>query len=318
MRNHKVSRGNWIWYNYLFLMQHFFGYDYVKEKIKRLYLSIKINKKTQNNLENFVSKNLISNESKIILLKGYAADWECTKKWSLDFFKSNYGNQPISLINASGLVSKNSQNNYEDTTLIKYIEELEEGSKKYLVLSDLVNKIPELQNDINLSWLNQIVHKGSTGKTFYSFIGGRGTKTPMHNEFPVNIYIQVWGKKRWILYPPNNHIFLNAITERRPYFFSNAIPDELDNPDFPLLKFADKIDIILEPGDVLIVPPFTWHYVENITDSIAVAYKYANIFQSLKSSVFFTFFSLMSTNPFILQSFILNRIKKSDYVLKKV
>ncbi len=148
------------------------------------------------------------------------------------------------------------------------------------------------------------------------FIGGKETITPMHNEFPTTIYIQLHGIKKWVIYRPEDRIYLNAITERRPYFFSKHIPD-IENSENKIARFATKYEVILEPGDVLVVPPFYWHYIENKTDSIGVAYKFADIFIAFKSSGFLTFLFFLSTRPSIFYSFFANRIKKEDVILNK-
>lgn len=317
MRNSNVKYIDWFIYNSLFIIQHIIGYNKIQKRVLKFYNRLENEKRINEPANNtFVSskKEDIFN-SKIVLLKGHAKNWNCVKKWNLDFFKNEYGTQQISLINTKGLVDEQIQSNYESISLSEYIDELKTGSMKYLKLSDLVNKNKSLQDDINYEWLDSMTKKGSLGRTFYSFIGGKGTKTPMHNEFPVNIYVQVWGNKKWILYPPNNHIFLNAITERKTYFLSDAIPNDEKNPLTPLLKYGDKIEVILEPGDILLVPPFTWHYVENLTDSIAVAYKYANVISAYKSSKLFTILSFLSTRPSIFYSFIMTRVQKNDSIL---
>lgn len=47
-------------------------------------------------------------------------------------------------------------------------------------------------------------------------------------------------------------------------FFSPA-----DNAEFRDLE-ADAHHVVLEPGDVLLVPPEWWHYVESIDVSLAI------------------------------------------------
>src|SRR5690554_3523068 len=119
----------------------------------------------------------------------------------------------------------------------------------------------------------------------------------MHNEPPCNVYVQISGKKRWIIYHPDDFPFLNTHAERRPYFHSGANPNDLDDKGYPYLKYAKKIEVVLEAGDILYVPPFYWHYVENMTDSISVAYKFSNIPIAMKVSKFFTALIFMATKP---------------------
>ncbi len=148
-------------------------------------------------------------------------------------------------------------------------------------------------------------------------MGAKNTKTPLHNEFPTTIYIQVTGKKKWILYNVANRIFLDARTERRPYFFSHYDPMKPDFDSFPLAQYANKIEIDLEPGDILVVPPFMWHYISNTSDSIGVAYKFSNLYKGFQQSKLLSTLFLLSTKPSIIFSFFATRAKKDDYILSK-
>ena len=74
----------------------------------------------------------------------------------------------------------------------------------------------------------------------------------------------------------------------------------LEAPDLekhPLLPKAQPYIAILEPGDVLYVPPFFWHEVENLTDTIAVGYRFSSLRAALHASVAFLAVRLFSMNP---------------------
>jgi hypothetical protein len=43
----------------------------------------------------------------------------------------------------------------------------------------------------------------------------------------------------------------------------------------------------LKPGEVLYVLPHVWHQVENLTDAIAVGYRFSQLKAALSSSVTF-------------------------------
>ena len=81
-------------------------------------------------------------------------------------------------------------------------------------------------------------------------------------------------------------------------FFERHINlNQLDAEKFPMHKYAQAYQATLEPGDVLYVPPHTWHHVENLTDSVAVGYRYSSLKAAMKSSKTFTFVRALSTNP---------------------
>lgn len=302
-----------IWYNFLFVLLHFLGtriHVWITKFKKTILIDLEqrqddLNKKTSN----IFPKNTG-------FLKGAAKDWAATNKWSFDYFKKVYGEREVFLIDTKGVIDPKAPQKAERIKLSHYIEELQKGSLKYLKLSNLTQKEVSLQEDLNLPWLRSLKNRFSFGEVFYTFIGGKNTVTPLHNEFPMTVYIQLVGKKKWTIFPPHDDVFLDVTTERRTYFFSKYAPGKNDAA-YPLAKYAKKFEVVLEPGDIIIVPPFYWHYVENMTDSIGVAYKYANIFNGLKSSKLLTFLFLLSTKPSIFYSFFASRIQKDDYVLRE-
>lgn len=253
--------------------------------------------------------------TEIILFKGIASHWEAVRNWDLNYFKEKFGNHMITINNNPGLVADNVVTKTEHLKLSEYIQQVQQGDLKYLKLSSLVHDEPQLKNQLDYNVLKNFQPFLSTGETYYTFIGGKGSITPMHNEIPCNVYVQIHGRKRWVLYPPDDFTLLGTHAERRPYFFTNANPDFQEDEKYPFLKYAGKIEIIIEPGDILYVPPFYWHYVENITDSISVAYKFANVPLSLRVSKFFTLMFFMATKPSIFTSFFVKRVKNKDYIL---
>lgn len=303
MKPKELSYKSWVYYNVCFIIQHFFGIN----TYNKLFNHENLKLKSQQNPK----------QTKPILFKGLAKNWKAFKKWDFDFFRENYGSSPVLINNTKGIIDPNAPQKEEEIPLRDYINQLQKGSLKYLKLSNLVQKNKNLQKDLDLDWCKKFKTWGGFGETFYMFMGAKNTRTPLHNEFPTTIYIQVKGKKKWILYDVSDRVFLNAKTERRTYFFSDYNPLKPDLNKFPLSEYAKKIEIDLEPGDILIVPPFMWHYIHNTTDSIGVAYKFSSLLNGFKSSTILTILYLLSTRPSIIFSFFITRIKKDDYVLSK-
>lgn len=240
---------------------------------------------------------------KPLLFKGAAKDWSATRNWSLDFFENQFGDVDIFVLDTIGAIDKNNPQQFEKLPLKTYISQLKQGSLKYLKFSNLVQKQLKLQDDLDNNWLSKFDTFASFGKRFYMFIGGKGTITPLHNEFPSVVYVQVFGKKKWVLYAPEERVFLNPRTERRLYFYTEANPYKY-SPEFPLEPLAQRYEVTLEEGDVLWFPPFYWHYVENLSDSIGVAYKFSDISFAFKTSRMLTTLYFMATRPNLLYNFI--------------
>lgn len=103
------------------------------------------------------------------------------------------------------------------------------------------------------------------------WLGSTGAHTSCHyDSYGRNVVVQAYGRKRWILFSPHTP---NMSPTRIPYeessvysertFFSPNDPNQ--NRD--ISEYAYIVD--LEPGDVLIIPPKWWHYVEALENSLS-------------------------------------------------
>ena len=252
-----------------------------------------------------------------VVFRGAASDWNCTKKWSLDFFAEQYGDVEVTLFNNEGLRAYNCSQDFDTILLKDYIDQLRQGSKKYLKFSTLVQNKPELQNDINTKWLGKFHQKGSFSKIFYMFMGAKGTITPIHNGVQPTVFVQITGQKKWLFYSTGDRLFLGVRPTRTNYFYSDANPYKSVDDQFPLLEHAKRHEVILEPGDVMCFPALVWHQVENMTDSIGAAYKFVHLPSAYRSSKMMTLLFFLATKPFLLHSFFSGRYSKKDPVFTK-
>jgi hypothetical protein len=237
------------------------------------------------------------NRSTPIIFKGAAKKWGCCQKWDLDYFSFGYGEKDLLLVNAEGLTSREKNNDYEILTVRELIENIKNGGKKYLRFSPLLENNPSLVADLDMDWLNAMKGTKTFANTYYMFMGGEGQKTLLHTDQPCNLYVQVHGKKKWTLYSPKDSVFLYPQILNTAYVKSPIDVDHPDHEKFPLFRYAKTYEAYLEEGDVLYVPPHTWHHVENLSDTIAVGFRFSSLRAALSSSVTMTFLRVLSTNP---------------------
>ncbi|KAH8280110.1 hypothetical protein KR018_007980 [Drosophila ironensis] len=107
------------------------------------------------------------------------------------------------------------------------------------------------------------------------WLGSEQSNTPCHYDtFGVNIVVQVYGSKSWLLFPPETPLESTRIPyeESSVYSMENfyAPATDLSSHYRALGKFA--YHCILQPGDVLIVPRHWWHYVEARSMALSVNY----------------------------------------------
>jgi hypothetical protein len=324
MRPDNVSSRDWLEYNTLFFLEHFLGHKMYQrllgDREKKLWTSVDRHASTHQATEPFEiiehegeSAEPLYHPFKPEVFRGAARDWACTKKWTFDYFAEHFGDKEVTITNNRGLVG-NGQKDYETIKLRDYIAELRAGSMKYLKFSQMIHESSALQEDFNTEWLLKFHQSHEFKKLFFLFMGGKGTVTPIHTALPPTVFVQTYGTKKWTFYPTNDRLFLGVRPDRRSYYYTDANPGDEHDPSFPLLKHAHRRELILNAGDVVWFPALCWHQVENVTDSIGVAYKFFHIPSSLRSSKMLTSLFFLATKPSILQSALMARLTKKEYI----
>jgi hypothetical protein len=246
-----------------------------------------------------------------------ALDWECCRKWTFDLFKARYGRDEVILFDRLPEDRTPFDKPMEHIRLADLIDGIDHGSLKYARFNPLLQKHPELRQDINQKWLKDYIqpHR-SFMRLYWVFFGGKGTNTPIHNAGSGNLFVQVTGRKKWRLYPVEHSPVLDPQANRSVYKFTGYRPDEPDYSRYPMARHMDWYETILEPGDVLYIPPYYWHEAANLTSSIAVASRWVDLSLGFRAAS--TLFCLegFNTNPNIVQAL---RISLNDFnkVLEK-
>jgi hypothetical protein len=114
---------------------------------------------------------------------------------------------------------------------------------------------------------------GSDHAAVTLWVSQPGNVAHTHYDKSVNFVAQVVGRKRWLLFAPAEWRALYPYPGiHRAYHQSQmnlSAPDADLDRDFPGARFAEAYEVILEPGEVLYVPPFWFHTVETL-DEVSV------------------------------------------------
>jgi lysine-specific demethylase 8 len=329
MKPDNITQQQWRKYNLYFILEHFIGLNnsrkYLKPRKLKLFAEALKNPGFTERAHHINVKDIerhsfdeIKHNRDILLqtplvFRGAAKNWPAIKKWTKEFFRNNYGNTPVTIIDNPGLVDKEQKNVFVKTTFEGYFKEAEKDRSKYLRFSRVLDNNPVLLQDLDLNWLRQFKSKMSVGDQTFLFIGEGDTKTPMHCALSHTIFIQIKGKKRWIITPPNERFLIDPVAGRYLYFYTNADINNPNDPNFPLIPYVKKYDVVLEEGDVLWLPSYFWHHVENLTPTIGVAFKYQNLVESWRITRVQMLLNFLATKPTIVWSWLYNKIYKQDY-----
>lgn len=135
------------------------------------------------------------------------------------------------------------------------------------------NSVPEvLKDDLKPNDFLFIEKEDKEKEKQFIWISSKGMITHGHFDQDYNIFVQIEGRKKFTLWSPWQHELMYMFPRVHPLWHKSRI--NFQNPD--LLKFsqfalAKGQEIIVEPGDILYVPPYTWHYVETLSPSISLS-----------------------------------------------
>ncbi len=296
-------------FNLRFLLEHFLGFSFLMP------IWNKWNKKTQENIYqsvNFIPKNKLDVQEfdnqvdperirkeyvrkgiPVVIRKG-ASSWRAFKNWDFDFFKREYGDHPVLLTNHKDLGDEKGEST--NSTLREIIEGIDKQSMNYARFNPLLDTYPELQNDLDQNWLDK-ARDTKLKKHHVLFIGNKGTKTNIHNAGNENMFVQIRGKKRWLLWDQNAHYIFNPEVNRAPAKASPLNPNLSKQNGFLAYDHLPYYELILEPGDIILIPSYLWHYVENLTPTIGIGNRWLSPRNTIRNNPLFAFLEIFNTSP---------------------
>jgi len=204
-----------------------------------------------------------------VIIEDLSQDWPARTKWNFDYFKEKTGEVIVPLYDgkpASG--RSNSHGPARKIPFKDYIDILQDGpSDLRMFFFNLLKNCPDLINDFKYPELGIKFFK----KLPVLFVGGEGSKVVMHYDMDLanNFHFNFAGRKRIILYPPDQTGFLYKV----PYSIVSMEIIDMDDPDlqkYPALAKARGFECTLEHGDALYIPSHWWHWVKYETPSLSL------------------------------------------------
>jgi len=106
----------------------------------------------------------------------------------------------------------------------------------------------------------------------FVWISSAGMITHTHFDQDYNFFVQLVGEKRFTLWSPEQHELMYSYPRVHPLWHKSRVNfRDVDLLKFPGVARARGIQVRLGPGDMLYVPPYTWHYVETLTPSVSLS-----------------------------------------------
>jgi len=163
--------------------------------------------------------------------------------------------------------------------LMAELDRADNGSRAYfqsmLYLQDGVSaSMLEDINTFDYSWLLDLVRRVRWGEdvTNLLLVGMSDVVTPAHFDILENLYVQIFGRKRVILFSPDYFRSLYPYPVGHPHDRQTQV--DFDNPDFdkfPRFSEIRGMEVALEKDEVLYIPNYWWHYIESESQSKTIS-----------------------------------------------
>lgn len=97
-------------------------------------------------------------------------------------------------------------------------------------------------------------------------MGGANVTAQLHYDESHNLFAQIYGRKRFVLLPPESHRHISLYPHLHPSQRSVRISTKSSYLSLGIPFY----EVTLAPGDLLYLPPLWFHHVTALEDSISV------------------------------------------------
>ena len=227
-------------------------------------------------------------KNKPVIITGVANQWRACTVWTPEYFYKSFPGINVKYKSWDGDETQTDPEHYlknfkfHDILLgdfLKMIMEAKAPTKKfYLSQFPIFGSIPQLIDDVGslkpFMGIPRYYRMRSKLKITLApsiWVGPAGATSVLHFDSYENLFTQIYGRKRFLLFPPSQ----SKSVYYPHYEFPNLhfSPVDVEHPDltrFPLFNDAQPLDFIIEPGEILFIPVRWWHYARSLDASIAL------------------------------------------------
>lgn len=214
--------------------------------------------------------------SRPVILTGLTTDWPALRRWSLDYLRARWGALDVPVVRLQQQTLGRDPNVgllYETATFDRAIDLVftNNGPSHYLI-APIEGPLTTLFDDV----ATPAYCAGKPRLRSRLWMSTTDTVSPLHRDFPENVYAQIVGQKRFILLPPRDKRLVY------PYSMRSKLPQicavDAENPDlerYPRFRQARPITIDVGPGDLFYLPGRWWHQVRTLTPSVSINWWWA-------------------------------------------
>lgn len=232
-----------------------------------------------------------------VVLRGFARDAPAVKRWSLDFLRARLGPHPCAVLLLDEQVRARDWDVPAPLVHMSFDEYFDRMTTEPLYLNSstkVATCCPELMDDLQLERIREtFCEPGASWDELVLtnfFIGSSQVFSALHSAPAGNFFLNIAGRKRWLLTDPRHSLMLHPITKPPFQYYRSAFGGyrawrEQHDEGGPgeILWRLPRYEVVLEPGDLLYNAPWWWHEVYNL-DPLTVGVAVRRVPQPLSPS----------------------------------
>ncbi|KAI6653760.1 hypothetical protein LOD99_3264 [Oopsacas minuta] len=267
----------------LFILRFYYQDHLPPYKISNDYITWNIDENEQ-----FARK--AADGAKPMLIKGSVVNkWYAMKRWNIDYLtkKINKLNNVYTNTNKwfgpyydpnkdfAPFVAR--RNPYKDDVTMKSADFFQHISTKveeqdlFLYYTGGIDSIGQWAS-VDVQPIEELISLKPSHNSINVWLGEPGVIAHMHYCEYHNFYVQIQGSKKFTVFSPSEWIHVYPYPYLHPHHAQAQvnISNVNDTDKFPFITKATGMEITLEPGDLLYLPPLWFHHVEALETSISV------------------------------------------------
>lgn len=218
-------------------------------------------------LDEFYDKYLSRN--KPVIITGFVEKWPAYNKWTIDYLANKIGDRLVPIVTiVDGDYCNTTKSEMKLSEYIAYLQSgQEERRKLYLAELPVKKYFSDLSDEMILpGYFNK--KEGSPTSAIYV---GKDNFSQLHfHEYGSAVNCMLYGEKSFRLYPPSETRYLY----KYPWYsklknMSRTTALVPDPDEFPEFHKAKAYDIVLKAGEMLFIPIYWWHAIQNRQINIA-------------------------------------------------
>lgn len=205
-----------------------------------------------------------------VIIEGLTSNWPALEKWDKPSFWINIAGHRFFPVEIGRHYLDNDW--VQDIIQLfdffqKYVFDLDNEDIAYIAQHNWINQIPLLARDFEIPDICDIFLNPQMNSVMtHMWFGVKGTLTPLHYDKYNNVFTQIVGRKYILLVDPQFSQLLSDGTDNTSRIIDENFSDFLQKHNIPFNE------VILQPGESLLIPSKWWHQVKSLTFSISISF----------------------------------------------